>query len=118
MLASPARARRTARNFGFFARLVAPKVRMKSFGLKPSFRQAFIVWEAETAKELKVAGLSGFSPPPRSEPVSGPGVQLVGLSEKLGLSVLTSTLRRSSSAPPKTCGIGSEMAWTWAVLGS
>src|SRR5829696_8075669 len=64
MLESPSRALRTARSFGFLARLVAPKVRKESFGLKPSFSQSFIFCPAvETGRELKAAGSSGLAPP-------------------------------------------------------
>ncbi len=46
------------------------------------------------------------------------GSQLVGLRVKFGRSIFRSTERMLSWAPPKTCGIGSETAWIWAVSGS
>src|SRR4051795_436042 len=100
MLASPRRATRIALSFGFFVRLVPPKVRRKSFGLKSSASQP-LTWKGElAAKEVKLAGSAGLLPPPLITPANAEGEQLVPLSEKSGLSIFTETLRRSSRVPP------------------
>ena len=86
--------------------------------MKSRLSQPFDWKGTEAGKAVKAAGSAGLAPPPRSVAPTAIGEQLVGLREKFLRSRLTSTERMSSRAPPKTCGIGSETAWTWAVSGS
>src|SRR5262245_14287751 len=115
MLASPLPALSTAFSFGFFARLFAPDSWSFSFGLKPSPWHALHWYGTEAGKAVKDAGSAGLAPPPRSVAPTAIGAQLVPFREKFLRSRLTSTELMSSRAPPNTCGIGSETAWTWAV---
>ena len=101
MLASPGRATRIARSFGFLARLVAPKVRRNSFGAKSRPSQPESWNGAVAGTEVKAAGSAGLAPPPCRMPANADAVQLVPLREKPGgRSILTETVRRSSRVPP------------------
>src|SRR3954452_23230002 len=121
MLASPRRATRVARNFGFWARnilLRLPNTRVNSFGLNFNLRQALAWKPAPTGAELNFAGSSGSPPPPKIEPEVSSLRQLVGLTMKPFLLALTSIERILSLAPPKTCGIALVVGRIRAVSGS
>src|SRR5436190_11859644 len=83
-LASPLRASRVARNFGFFARLVwflPPRIFGKNFGLNFSCLHSVARKSLACLDSNQLAGSAGLPPPPKiDEAIGKVWRQVVGLS--------------------------------------